>query len=117
MSITDVYTLLDVNDHRVELIYRQESKRVLMLLSTYGVKVEAVPEELDYILTDLTIIRYNRIGSEGMESESDNGYSIKYNSADELERYRGDIESYAKRHSTDSSDDTGKVKHKGWRFY
>jgi len=37
-----------------------------------------VPEHLEYIIEEITIRRYNRLGTEGMQSESVEGHSITF---------------------------------------
>ena len=103
MSLMDAILILDVNDKRVSQIHTMVTKRVLMILASYGIEASVVPADLDYVVTELTIARYNRIGAEGMESESDSGYSIKFVD-DDINQFRTDIEVYAKRHNTDSSE-------------
>lgn len=39
---------------------------------------ESVPEELQYIVIEVSITRFNRIGDEGMTSYSQEGESISY---------------------------------------
>lgn len=41
------------------------------------------PSGLEYIVKEISIIRFNRIGSEGMKSESVEGHSVTYNSLDD----------------------------------
>src|SRR5699024_12176672 len=52
-----------------------------------------IPEELDYIVTECAIARYNRIGSEGMDSESMDGHSASYVDKD-LSDYEDEILDY-----------------------
>src|SRR5699024_2770726 len=37
-----------------------------------------IPESLDFIVEEITIRRFNRIGTEGMQSESVEGHSITF---------------------------------------
>ena len=43
---------------------------------------ETLPNEVTFIIHELVIQRYNRLGSEGMESENIEGYSVKYSGKD-----------------------------------
>lgn len=43
---------------------------------------ESVPPKYDYIIRDVVVLRYNRKGSEGMKSESVDGYSVTYETDD-----------------------------------
>ena len=53
------------------------------------------PPELDFIIEEITIRRYNRIGSEGMTSESVEGHSVNfYDLKEEFTPYESIIASY-----------------------
>ena len=41
-----------------------------------------LPEETEFIIHDLVITRFNRLGSEGMDSESVEGHSVSYSKDD-----------------------------------
>lgn len=56
-------------------------------------KISPIPQELEYIIVEVSIKRYNRIGSEGMRSESVEGHSIIFNSNDFAE-YEDAINDY-----------------------
>ena len=45
-----------------------------------------LPNELEFVLVELAIQRYNRIGSEGIASESVDGKSVSYD--DDFETYK-----------------------------
>lgn len=51
------------------------------------------PESLEYIVCEVAIIRYNKIGSEGMTSHSVEGESFTF-SADDFEGFAGDIQAF-----------------------
>lgn len=54
-----------------------------------------VPEQLNFIIEEIVIRRYNRIGSEGMKSESVEGHRIDfYDLNDEFTPYLGLINDY-----------------------
>jgi|SRR5690606_20333308 len=51
-----------------------------------------VPSELEFIVTEISIRRYNRIGTEGMKSESVEGHNITfYDLKDEFVPYESII--------------------------
>lgn len=37
-----------------------------------------IPEDLSFVVKEVAIVRYNRLGSEGMETEDVDGYKVKY---------------------------------------
>ena len=55
-----------------------------------------IPKELEFVLVELSIERYNRIGSEGLNSESSDGVSFTYNNNDMLDRYKEDLDRYSR---------------------
>ena len=93
MSLENTKTLLGVDNERVTIIYEQIEGRLLRRLQKHLPDILAIPDELDYIVTECAIARYNRIGSEGMESESMDGHSASYVDKD-LSDYEDDILDY-----------------------
>ncbi len=74
-------------DELLELLYARSEARLLDVIKQtqkkYGAKVEnIIPEELKWIVDEVTIQRFNRLGSEGMTSESVNGHSVSFASDD-----------------------------------
>lgn len=51
------------------------------------------PAELDYIITEVALKRYNRIGSEGMTSHSVEGETMSFDDKD-FDAYSEDIQTY-----------------------
>ncbi len=64
------------------------------------------PESLDYIVTDVSIRRYNRIGSEGMSSHSVEGESITFTDSD-FAGFEEDIQAFL---NTQKDSARGKVR-------
>lgn len=62
-------------------------------LKLYLGGAEEIPEELGYIVSDVAVTRYNRIGSEGLSSHSVDGESLTYSDND-FSAYMADIEAY-----------------------
>lgn len=58
-----------------------------------------VPESLDYIVREVSIKRYNRLGSEGMSSHTVEGESSTYSDNDFAE-FEDEIQSYINRNKT-----------------
>ena len=73
------------------------------LLSRIG--EESVPPSIDFIVVEVAIIRFNRIGSEGMAREAQDGRTIEFN-ADDFSAYNGVIDAYL----ADKADGPGKRK-------
>ena len=51
------------------------------------------PEELDFIVIEVAIKRFNRIGSEGLASHSVEGESLSF-SENDFEEFAGDIQDF-----------------------
>ena len=88
MSLDYVKSLTGDNP-QVEVIYNNIAERLL-----HRIKDTEIPVELEYIVDEATIRRFNRIGSEGMKSESVEGHSVTYIDGDELEPYESVIVAY-----------------------
>ena len=88
MSLEYVKQLTGDNP-QVEVIYSKIAERLL-----HRIKDTEIPLELEYIVEEATIRRFNRIGSEGMKSESVEGHSVTYINGDELEPYESVIVAY-----------------------
>lgn len=54
------------------------------------------PEELEYIITDVAVVRFNKIGSEGMTSHSVEGESLSFADND-FAAYMDDIQAFLDR--------------------
>lgn len=75
-------------DTRLNIIIAATTKRLKVLLGGLD-----VPDDLKYIVTDVSIMRFNRIGSEGLSSHSVEGESLSFSNND-FEPYMDDIQSY-----------------------
>ena len=92
MLLNRIKTLLGIPDND-ELIYEITELTKSKILN-YINEVE-LPLELEFILVELTIQRYNRIGSEGIASESVDGKSVSYE--DIFENYKPYLDDYISR--------------------
>ena len=43
------------------------------------IKNETIPDDLSFVVEEITVIRFRRLGSEGMNTESVEGHSVTYN--------------------------------------
>lgn len=100
MSLQDVRILLGTQDERVDIIYRKTEQRLLSRLKRSLPELTAVPNDLEYIVDEVAIARFNRIGSEGMASESMDGHSATYDSSD-FNAFERDIVDYINTHAPD----------------
>lgn len=86
LDLTDSDTELDI---KLDLIIEQSKKKVLAYLPN----ITSVPDELSYIVLELSVVRFNRIGNEGMTSYSQDGESISY--GDDMSNYEADIKAWS----------------------
>ena len=92
--LEDIKILLGIPEEDVSL-----DQKLQVILSAVRSRLRALlggqepPEELGYILTDVAIIRYNRIGSEGFSSHTVVGESQAF-LEDDFSAYRDDIQNY-----------------------
>lgn len=75
-------------DQKLDLILSDTRKRLQALLGG-----QEPPEELDYIITGVAIIRFNKIGSEGLSSHSVEGESLSF-TEDDFAGYKDDIQTW-----------------------
>ena len=88
MSLDFVKSLTGDNP-QVETIYNAIAERLLIRLDE-----TEIPLSLEYVVDEATIRRFNRIGSEGMKSESVEGHSVTYDMSDVLDPYESAINDY-----------------------
>ena len=89
MLLNRIKTLLQINDND-ELIYEIVEITKEKILNY--INKEELPKELEFILVDMAISRFNKIGSEGFASESTDGKSISYE--DDFENYKQYLDDY-----------------------
>ncbi|WP_285122470.1 phage head-tail connector protein [Lactococcus petauri] len=94
MSLTeDIKSLLSgTPEERLEVIEKRTRERLLVII---GSSIKEVPQELDYIVMDVVLKRFNRIGQEGMQSYSQEGLSMTFSESD-FDEYADEIESWRK---------------------
>lgn len=91
--LEDIKMLLGITgaelDQRLETILWSVEARLKFLLGG----VEEIPSSLTYIVIEVSVARFNRIGSEGMASHSVEGENISYVDND-FAAYMDDIQTY-----------------------
>lgn len=76
-------------DEKLQLIISTTEDRLKHLLGG----IDAVPESLSYITMEVSVARFNRIGSEGLSSHSVEGESMSWGEND-FAPYTDDIEEW-----------------------
>ncbi|HHV8920088.1 TPA: phage head-tail connector protein [Staphylococcus aureus] len=62
-------------DEQLKVIISNVEKELLAMLPTIE---DTIPEEIEFIVIEVSTKRYNRIGAEGMTSETQDGRSSSY---------------------------------------
>lgn len=75
-------------DPKLNLILSATRSRLKALLGG-----QDPPDELGYIITDVAVIRFNKIGSEGLSSHTVEGESLSFSDND-FAGYMDDIQTY-----------------------
>lgn len=93
MILENVKTVLGIEDNLqdgvLNILIKNVSSHLKALLG------KEIPEELNYIVEEITVRRFNRLGAEGMQSESVEGHSITfYDLKDEFTPYQDVINAH-----------------------
>ena len=89
MLLNRVKTLLQIqnNDELIYEIIEITKEKILNYINE-----KELPVELEFVLVEMAISRFNKIGSEGFASESTDGKSISYE--DDFENYKTYLDDY-----------------------
>lgn len=87
-------------DELLTLLYMQAEARLRDVIThiqkSYNMQPDNdIPSNFKWIIDEITIKRFNRLGSEGFSSESINGHSVNFDS-DDFADYREEIAAFYK---------------------
>ncbi len=101
--IDDVKALLGIEDEdsKLNVIITLTENRLKTLIG----KTE-VPSELEYIVTEVSIARFNRIGSEGLSGHTVEGEALTFKDND-FDQYADDIQTWR---DAQSDQDIGRIR-------
>ena len=94
MLLNRIKTLLNIEGNE-NLIYEIVNITEAKILNY--INASEMPKELEFVLIELAIQRFNRIGSEGISSESIDGKSVSYD--DDFIGYKHYLDDYISRNS------------------
>ena len=77
MLLNRIKVLLGINDYDNDELINEIIELTKSKILNYIDKTE-LPKELEFVLVELSIQRYNKIGSEGISSERVEGKSVSY---------------------------------------
>ena len=102
-AIDDVKALLGIEDEdsKLKVIITLTENRLKTLIG----KTE-VPSELEYIVTEVSIARFNRIGSEGLSGHTVEGEALTFKDND-FDQYADDIQTWR---DAQSDQDIGRIR-------
>lgn len=105
MAITDDLKMLlgGSLDERLEVIEKRTRDRFLLILGS------EIPSELEYVVFDVSLKRFNRIGQEGMQSYSQEGLSMTFSESD-FDEYADEIEAWRKSKEADGDKKIGRFR-------
>ena len=84
-----------LQDDVLGIIIENVERQLLRKLTRVNESIEEIPDELNYITEEIVVRRFNRLGSEGMKSESVEGHRIDfYDLNKEFDYYYEVIEDY-----------------------
>ena len=90
--LEEIKTILGIADKaldsKLNIIISNTNARLKMLLGGLD-----VPESLNYVVTEVSVKRFNRIGSEGITSHTVEGESMSFTD-DDFAEFAGDIQAY-----------------------
>ena len=94
MLLNRIKTLLNVegNENLIYEIVNITESKILNYINA-----SEMPKELEFVLIELSVQRFNRIGSEGIASESIDGKSVSYD--DDFTGYKHYLDDYISRNS------------------
>ena len=94
MLLNRIKTLLNIegNENLIYEIVNITESKILNYINA-----SEMPKELEFVLIELSIQRFNRIGSEGIASESIDGKSVSYD--DDFIGYKHYLDDYISRNS------------------
>ena len=68
----------ELQDGVLEIFIENVTKHLLVKLKRKDKTLEDVPDELNFIIEEITVRRFNRIGTEGMKSETVEGHRVDF---------------------------------------
>ena len=94
MLLNRIKTLLNIegNENLIYEIVNITESKILNYINA-----SEMPKELEFVLIELSVQRFNRIGSEGIASENVDGKSVSYD--DDFTGYKHYLDDYISRNS------------------
>ena len=92
----------DTKDEVLTILLEQAIDTICIYL---GIIVEDFPADLDFVAIQMVIVRYNKLGAEGIVNEKIDVLSTTYSyNIDELAPYKGILDNYKALHKDDKDE-------------
>ena len=92
MDLERVKTLLSLTDNDKDVILTVLMSNAMNTVCTY-IGVTNLPTELEFVVEELTVVKYRRLGAEGIDTEKIDVLSTKYVS-DDLNPFKTILDQY-----------------------
>lgn len=103
-------TLDDADLGRVEVYIVDAKQAIMAYIGQYVPRYIDFPEDLNYLVDQLVLAKYNKFHNEGMNSISEEGLTLSFNQND-LKDYLGDLQAWIDRQSNGTDMDGNAI---GW---
>lgn len=111
-TVNNMLALVDPTltpDEKMRIVVDLTEQRLLNILPKQkGLKLTTVPPELEYIVTNVSMARYARVGQEGMSGYSQDGLNMVFRK-DDFDPYMSEINSFAIDNGSEGGSSRGKV--------
>lgn len=97
LTVKNMSDLLDPEvtpEAKMQIVVDLTEQRLLNILpKQHGLKLTKIPPELEYIVTNVSMARYARVGQEGMSGYSQDGLNMVFRQ-DDFDPYMSEINSF-----------------------
>lgn len=92
-----------LQDELLNVLITNVTRHLEGMLKRVNPELAAVPEEIEYIIEEIVVRRFNRLGSEGMKSDSAEGHTVTfYDLKDEFVPYQYIVDGYKPAEATEA---------------
>lgn len=95
MNMSDLLDPAVTPEKKMSIVVELTEQRLLNILPKQNaLKLKEVPAELEYIVTNVSMARYARVGQEGMSGYSQDGLNMVFRK-DDFDPYMSEINSFS----------------------
>ena len=89
MSLLGISEATEEMTNKLNYIIANTQQRLMLRLGT-----DYIPTELQYVVVEVSIVRFNRIGSEMLTSHNVEGESMQWGTEDDFKPYQSEINAW-----------------------